>query len=157
MSELLIQNEKSEEKIYAEKRDGEYKIWKEYDQCWEQFSYRDGKLEGECKRYDEDRRLIAQQFFQDGKLEGKCTTFWYKNGNIRTAQFYQNGKRQGEYKLWNENGSVKICEFYRDNCLLDRKFNSAKKRTFLRIIGHLRKRTLDPIKDVVIFDLVNII
>ena len=98
----------------------------------------------------------TRKIYRNGKREG-CFNSWYKSGKIMMRAFHRDDKMDGETQYWNENGKIWVHGFYRDGNLIDQNFNLAKKLTFLRILKHSRKWITNPIKCLLISDLMKIV
>jgi len=146
-------------------------------------SYRDGKLDGEIKTWYENGQLYERGFYQNGKRVGRFRTWdlkgkpwtatiyqdmkeeckvWYENGHLYLKANYHfsthpDHEANGERQSWYENGEIHEHRFYQNGDLVDDKFTSTKKRSFLRIIRCFRKHMIDLINNTIIPDLANII
>ena len=139
-------------RIYREDGLEEYWHFCQNGQAERQWSYRNRKLEGMYKEWYENGHLGMQEIYQNGKKEGKCK-YWYGDGRIRESIFFRNGEIEGEYKFWHPNGHLKEQEFYLIGKCIDKNFNFSKKQVFLRIVQSSRKRAIEPLKMLIISDL----
>jgi antitoxin component YwqK of YwqJK toxin-antitoxin module len=53
------------------------------------------------------------EFYEDGKKEGEYKS-WYDNGQLYTQGLYKDGKKEGEHKIWHDNGQLYTQGLYKD-------------------------------------------
>ena len=63
--------------------------------------YKNGKRNGSLKEYYRNGNLKINQFYQDDFLTDSCITY-YENGNIQLVQFIKDKKKEGAWKKFNE-------------------------------------------------------
>ena len=59
--------------------------------------------------------------YQNG-LQNGWTVFWYKSGRKKSAQFWNKGRKTGDYKEWNNSG-----ELGKEPLKLEGKYNDGEK------------------------------
>jgi len=140
--------------LYIRRDDGLEECWRFYrnDLVESQCFLRNGKMEGVYKEWYANGRLGRHEFYQDGKEEGEGR-YWYGDGGIRELVFFRSGKMEGKYKYWDPRGHLREQEFYLAGKLIDKKFDHPKEQVFLQIIQSFRTRAIEPLKVMLISDL----
>jgi len=135
---------------------GEYKIFYDNGQLSIHNFYRDGKREGECKWWYENGQLEIQSFYRNGDLDGEYKS-WWTNGYSRKHAFYRDGKTEGQYRWWNEHGRLYEQSFRRNGKMMVGYFDSARKRSLLRIKRQCCSQSYALIEPYIIPDLLGVI
>jgi len=76
--------------------------------------YKNGKRNGSLKEYYRNGNLKINQVYQDDFLTDSCITY-YENGNIQLVQFIKDKKKEGAWKKFNEQGKLYEEVNYKDD------------------------------------------
>jgi len=83
---------KSEGRITAGKREGQWTFWRENGRKWTVFNYKDDKKDGLSIRWDENGHKEWEGNFKNDKRDGRWTE-WYENEQKKYEVQYKDGKQ----------------------------------------------------------------
>jgi antitoxin component YwqK of YwqJK toxin-antitoxin module len=76
--------------------------------------YKEGKREGELKEYYRNGNLKTRQFYKNDTLNDSSFSY-FENGKMSTMQFLKNHKKEGTWKAFNEQGQLFVEVNYKND------------------------------------------